>query len=183
MTGSGGVVAATAEHGEGARTLSRGADHLGFIEATLRDLSGFGTLANELLQNADDAPDAVSVTFDVRDDALVVENDGQFRQCDQPESPECSWFLDPEKDSRCDFHSFRLVASGDKRNREGTTGAFGIGFIAVYQITDHPELISRGRHWILQDEKPEDQRIRICPGCAQDSHPGHAVRPALGQGP
>ncbi len=112
-------------------TLSRGSDHLGVIEATLRDLAGYGTLANELVQNADDAPGAARMTFDIRDDALVVENDGVFQDCEHQELPECPWFVNPETDSRCDFHSFRKVGSGDKRNREGTTGAFGIGFIAA----------------------------------------------------
>ena len=85
---------------EPVETLSRGSDYLGIIEATLRDLSGFGTLANELLQNADDAPDAVSMTFDLRDDALVIENDGEFRDCKRPDLPDCLWLVDPETDGR-----------------------------------------------------------------------------------
>ncbi len=154
------------------QTLSRGADHLGFIEATLRSLKGFGTLANELIQNADDAPEATGIVFDIRDEAFVVENNGLFSDCGHQELQHCPWFVDPETDSRCDFHSFRSVASGDKRNRAGTTGAFGIGFIAVYQVTDHPEVISRGRHWIVRDELSDNERIAICPGCDQDSAEG-----------
>ena len=38
--------------------LSRGIDYLGDLGAKLRDLQGYKTLANELIQNADDVPDA-----------------------------------------------------------------------------------------------------------------------------
>lgn len=145
--------------------LRRGVDHLGFIEAMLRDLRGFSTLAHELIQNADDAPEATSISFDFRDDALIVDNNGIFTDCGKVENQVCLWKDDPERGHLCDFHRFRAVASADKRKEEGTTGAFGIGFISVYQITDNPELISGGRHWILHDENPEDKRIQVCRGC------------------
>jgi len=147
--------------------LSRGIDHLGFIEAKLRDLQGFATLAHELMQNADDAAGATFMCFNICDGALIVDNDGVFSGCAQIEEPLCAWKEDNRKQHLCDFHRFRLVASADKRREEGTTGAFGIGFIAVYKITDHPELISRGRHWILHDEDHEDKRIHVCQGCGQ----------------
>ena len=57
------------------------------------------------------------------------------------------------------------VASGDKRNESDTTGAFGIGFISVYQITDEPEVISAGQHWIIRDSRIEAERIEVCGGC------------------
>ncbi len=149
--------------------LSRGIDHLGFIESKLRDLQGFATLAHELMQNADDAEGTTFMCFNISDEALIVDNDGVFSGCEHVEEPICSWKEDPSKQHLCDFHRFRLVASADKRIEEGTTGAFGIGFIAVYQITDHPELISRGRHWILHDEDHEDKRIHVCHGCSRCS--------------
>ena len=144
--------------------LPRSIDYLGDLGAKLRDLQGYGTLANELIQNADDAP-ASWMSFDIRQDALVVDNDGVFSECGDLRAPECLW-RDIDNDShRCDFHRFRLIGSGDKRLQEGTTGAFGIGFISVYQLTDQPELISAGRHWTLREERSEVERIAVCQGC------------------
>ena len=144
--------------------LSRGVDYLNDLGNKLRDLKGFKILAQELIQNADDAANATFMSFDIRPDALIVDNNGVFSDCESNER-ECPWKTDPQKNHRCDFHRFRHIFAGDKRGEEGTTGAFGIGFIAVYQITDRPELISSGRHWILCEENPEDQRIKICKGC------------------
>lgn len=153
-------------------SLSRGIDYLGDLGGKLRNLQGFATLANELIQNADDTAGAQSMAFGVSDNALVVDNDGVFSDCGRVEEPECPWRNDPARDYMCDFHGFRNVASGHKREREGTTGAFGIGFISVYQITDRPELISAGRHWILREDRPENERIGVCPGCEVCQAPG-----------
>jgi hypothetical protein len=139
-------------------SLSRGWDHLGNIERTLGDLQGSQTAIFELIQNADDAPGATRMRFVVTDDALEVWNDGVFERCSDVTSPECEW-LGPRK-HRCDFHSFRKMASGDKRNRPGTTGAFGVGFTAVYQFTDRPELLSNGEHWFVDEMAAEQDRIQ-----------------------
>jgi len=123
-------------------------DYWGTLQTSLRDLRGIGTLAYELIQNADDVldeegqPGATRITFDVCDDALIVENDGVFRDVD--------------------YDRIANIASGGKREEEGTTGAFGIGFISVYQITDSPEIISSGKHWRIRPDAPdEDYRIEI----------------------
>lgn len=140
-------------------TLPLGIEYLGFLNSQLRDLRGYSVLANELIQNADDAPGATQVLFDVRDDALVVENDGVFSDCDHVELRDCPWLQ--EKGYRCDFHRFRQTASGDKRRQENTIGAFGIGFIAVYQVTDRPELLSSERHWLIRPDYPMEDRIKV----------------------
>ena len=137
---------------------SRGIDYLGNLGRMLRDLTGFATLMFELLQNADDAG-AASVRIDVGTDALVVFNDAVFSDCgDQDLEPEGCLYLAPHG-HRCDFHSFRDVASGDKRGRADTTGAFGIGFTAVYQVADTVTLISAGRRWDIDEIQPEKSRI------------------------
>ncbi len=121
-------------------------NYLGFLEAQLRDMQGINTLAYELIQNADDVvieagqPQATWMSFDVTDQALVVENNGVFRQVD--------------------FERLQNIASGGKREESGTTGAFGLGFIAVYQITDRPEILSNNRHWIIRPDAAPERRIQ-----------------------
>jgi hypothetical protein len=151
------------------KSLSRGINYVGALGAKLRDLQGFATLAFELIQNADDAPNATQIRFAVSQSALVVENDGQFSDCGLADQPECLWRNDPAYGHMCDFHRFREVSSGDKREQLDTAGAFGVGFTAVYQITDRPELVSHGRHWIICEDHPESQRILVCPGCGRCS--------------
>ena len=141
--------------------LAQGVDFLGTLNAKLRDLRGWSTLLYELVQNADDAQGATTLTIRVNEDALIVENDGTFSDCGQVEHPACAWSIEGDGRKRCDFHAFRLVASGHKRVEEGTTGAFGIGFIAVYQITDHPELQAGRWHWQLHPEAEERERIWV----------------------
>ena len=127
-------------------TRNQSINYFGFLSKELGDLRGAITLAHELIQNADDAKNdagelsASRITFDVRDDALVVSNDAVFREID--------------------FHRMEVLADGTKREEEGhrTTGAFGVGFISVYQVTDRPEIQSSGRRWIL---RPEKLRVRI----------------------
>ena len=138
--------------------LSQGVNYLGFLSQQLGDLAGKTTLAQELIQNADDAKDdegrlsATRITFDVTDTALIISNDAVFREID--------------------FGRMRDVASGSKRGESGdrTTGAFGVGFISVYQITDRPEIHSTRRIWILRPDNPEDRRIeqRIDPSITAD---------------
>ncbi|MCP5097171.1 MAG: hypothetical protein GY943_16615, partial [Chloroflexi bacterium] len=83
------------------------------------------------------------LTFDITDDALIIENDGVFRAVD--------------------FERLQNLAGGGKRDEAGTTGAFGIGFIAVYQITDAPEILSNNTHWIIHPDAPAEQRIQERP--------------------
>ena len=128
--------------------LAQGISYPGFLSKQLGDLRGITSLAHELIQNADDAKDddgnlaATQISFDFRDDALIVSNNAVFREID--------------------FERIQDVASGTKRYESGarTTGAFGVGFISVYQITDEPEIRSAGRRWTLRPDQTENQRIQ-----------------------
>jgi len=152
---------------------SRSIDYLGDLGARLRDQKGFSTLIHELIQNANDAKCADNETraskirFNICDEHFMVDNDGIFSDCGYITEYDCPWASKSERGHMCDFHRFRRIASGDKRQQKDTTGAFGIGFISVLQITDQPELISNGRHWILQELEREDKRIKECRGCDQ----------------
>lgn len=139
--------------------LPQGVDYLGFLNAKLRDLEGWSTLANELIQNADDTVGATRIALDVTNDALIVSNDAPFSDCGAIADPSCAWDTAGDGKKCCDFHAFRRVASGHKRVEQDTTGAFGIGFISVYQITDAPELRSGRWRWKLHPESPEERRI------------------------
>ncbi len=140
------------------QVLSQEWDYLGTLGAKLRDLKGLQTLIQELVQNADDAQ-AERMYFDMRADALVVWNSSIFEACDQVEARTCGLKQDGAGQHMCDFHRFRRLASGDKRNEDDTTGAFGLGFISVYQITDRPELVSNGRHWTVRPDAGPGEQI------------------------
>ena len=142
-------------------TLHYQSDLVGSIATHLRDLTGYSTLAHELIQNADDARGATWISFDAKKDALIVRNDGIFSSCGDPAAPNC--VEEDDSTGRCDLHSFRKYAGQAKRERDGATGAFGIGFTVVYQLTDRPEMISNGEHWTLA---PEDGAVERCDGCA-----------------
>ncbi len=150
---------------DGVIKLSQSTDYLGFLNKQLRDLRGISTLANELIQNADDVPRATRIEFDITDDKLIVSNDSTFSDCGHADQYQCAY---GETGSRkmCDFHAFRNIASGHKREEQDTTGAFGIGFISVYQITDRPSLQSGQWQWSLFPDHEESERIhatRISP--------------------
>ena len=154
------TLAADPEGAAGERAFrSLGIDHLGALANALGDLMGFATLAYELIQNADDAEGASEIVFDARDDGLLVCNDGVFSDCDRQDlAPEdCPWT--ESRDTLCDFHSFRRIQGGAKRSRENTTGAFGIGFTAVYQVTDEPVVASGLRRWAVRQLLDEKHRI------------------------
>ncbi len=124
---------------------SQDVNYLGFLEAQLRDLTGIDILTYELIQNADDVQDddgrspTTHLSFNITDEALIVENNGIFRSVD--------------------FDRLQNLAGGGKREEAGTTGAFGIGFVAVYQITDAPEIFSNGIHWKIRPDAAPAQRI------------------------
>ena len=88
------------------RFFGRGTDHLGFLNMKLRDLMGFATLAHELIQNADDAVNTTSMSFDIRTEVLVVDNDGSFSDCSHPEDSTCPWKTDSARNRCATFTGF-----------------------------------------------------------------------------
>lgn len=136
--------------------LSLGPNYVGFINQQLRTLEGSISLANELIQNAEDAG-ATEITFSFRNDALVVSNNKGFTKCSDIASDLCK--NENSNSKSCDFHCFRDVASGNKRVDNDNIGAFGIGFTSVYQITDSPQLSSGDIRWIINPMNVENQRV------------------------
>src|SRR4051794_16137951 len=145
--------------------LSRGFDHVETIARALQNLRGAGALAHELMQNADDAVGATSLTFRFGPDALEVIDNGGFESCGDLGAKTCAW--DGRRRNakrRCDFHAFRQLAGASKADDPALTGAFGIGFLSVYQVTDRPEVFSAGEHWLIDETEIESRRIRRCGG-------------------
>jgi hypothetical protein len=145
------------------RTLSKSSDYLDTLATTLRDLGGTTTIPHELTQNADDSGNATTIRFTVTDNALTVWNDGTFTDCGE-NGDKCPRL------KRCDLHAFRRFAGRSKAGDAATTGAFGVGFTSVYQITDAPELLYGDEHWILDETAQEDQRLQSCDGLCARAH-------------
>ena len=122
------------------RALSKSSDYLDALAATLRDLGGATTIPHELTQNADDSGNATTIRFTVTGDAFTVWNDGTFTDC-REDGDNCPW----PKRCRPSRLLLQLLAC-TKAADASTTGAFGVGFTSVYQITDAPELLYDDEH-------------------------------------
>ncbi|MGO7335703.1 DUF3883 domain-containing protein [Rhizobium leguminosarum] len=131
-------------------TLAYEADLLGNIQQALAGLQGFGIMALELIQNADDAG-ATSLLFDVTNEALFVRNSATFSTCGLT-SPKCPWENNGDANGIrrcCNFHAISRMGSRSKVHVTSQIGRFGIGFVSVYQITDRPIVRSAGIEMIL----------------------------------
>ena len=126
-------------------TLTYEADLLGNIQQALAGLQGFGVMALELIQNADDAG-ADNLIFDVTEAGLFVRNNAEFSTCGLNEI-RCPWEQggDPDGHKRaCNFHAISRMGSRNKIRVASQIGRFGIGFVSVYQVTDAPIVRSTG---------------------------------------
>lgn len=135
--------------------INYGEDFIGSLRTKLEGLSGFRTMALELIQNAEDAG-ASSISFNFQENELVIENDSEFTKCQDLNAKHCPKIKNKEEQlADCDFHRISLVSSGEKGEEEGTIGIFGIGFVSVYQVTDRPILLSSGKKWTFMPEERE----------------------------
>ena len=101
-------------------------------------------MALELIQNADDAG-AASLVFDARDEALVVDNDGDFTSCGLRQA-ECPWIRsgDPSGLRRpCNFHAIAEMGSRSK----------------LHAAEHRVEAVASG-----PASAPSAQAVRRCPG-------------------
>lgn len=143
-------------------TIPYRANLLGNIEQAPKGLQGYGIMALELIQNADDAG-AKSLSFDARDEALIVGNDGEFTSCGLQEV-ECPWVRssDPSGLKRpCNFHAIAEMGSRSKLHASEQIGRFGIDFVSVYQVTDTPVIRSSGVELRLNPQTQEVVKSEI----------------------
>ncbi|MFP3542734.1 DUF3883 domain-containing protein [Rhizobium sp. SIMBA_035] len=137
-------------------TIPYRANLLGNIEQALKGLQGYGIMALELIQNADDAG-SKRLLFDVRNDALVVGNDEEFTSCGLNDA-ECPWTRSGDESGLkrpCNFHAISEMGSRSKLHAAEQIGRFGIGFVSVYQITDTPIVRSAGVELRLNPQTQE----------------------------
>lgn len=130
-----------------------GPNFLGVINALLTSLRGYGIMALELIQNADDAG-ATEIWIDVNESALIVTNNSVFVGCSDFKSDQDCLRDAASEGKICDWHRFRDIASGSKAESESSSiGRFGLGFTAVYQITDNPKVESSGVSLRIEPDK------------------------------
>lgn len=145
-------------------TIPYRANLLGNIEQALKGLQGYGIMALELIQNADDAG-SKQLQFNARDDALVISNDGEFTSCGL-HNADCPWIRtgDPSGLKRpCNFHAISEMGSRSKLHAAEQIGRFGIGFVSVYQITDTPIVRSVGVELRLNPQTQEVVKTDVGP--------------------
>ena len=114
----------------------------------LRDYSG-AQLLNELLQNADDAgAREFKVMLDCR--ARAHPRDSLISPALASAQGPALYQFDDAAFSPDDFASIQRVGDGRKLGDPTRTGQFGLGFNAVYHVTDVPTFAS-GRHLVVFD--------------------------------
>src|SRR5258706_9624623 len=103
-------------------------DVLGTINSLLAGYSGGIAIVRELAQNTDDVPGEGDRWLELHfhPDRLIVRNNTVFRDVD--------------------FDNIMRIARGGKQQEQRRTiGAFGVGFVSVYQLTDTPIIRSADR--------------------------------------
>ena len=126
------------------------------ISQSLKALQGYGIMALELIQNADDAG-AAHLSFDVREDSLVVRNSAEFTNCGEY-GEDCSWETNggPSRSHKtCNIHAISTMGARSKFETANQIGRFGIGFVSVFQITDTPIIRSGDCELVLNPIAPE----------------------------
>ncbi|RIK36970.1 MAG: hypothetical protein DCC58_18640, partial [Chloroflexi bacterium] len=116
------------ERGKQTRRVPYTVNKLNVIRSALAGYHGDVSIVREMAQNADDAR-SPWLEFRFFTDRLVVRNASVF--------------------TSKNFDAILSIASGSKRDEASMTGTWGAGFLAVYHLTDHPELHSAGEHIVF----------------------------------
>lgn len=134
-----------------------------------------GGIFKELIQNADDAH-ANEVRF------LVDWRHGPKEKLLSPDMAACQgpalWAYNDAKFSDRDFENINKLAGATKVDEVGKIGRFGLGFNAVYHLTDVPSFVSR-EYFVLFDPNtnhignhiPNKSRPGIRINLAKNPHP------------
>jgi len=112
------------------------------LKALLLEYSDGFAVPKELVQNADDAgATEVKFLYDERTnaDALTCLIDEGMRECHGP----ALWVYNNATFTDDDFENITKLNGATKENETDKIGRFGLGFNAVYNITDVPSFVSR----------------------------------------
>ena len=112
------------------------------IKRLLDDYTDGFAVPKELIQNADDAgATEVKFLYDERDnkDALTCLIDNGMRSCQGP----ALWVYNDAKFKDDDFVNISKLNEATKAEDTQKIGRFGLGFNAVYNLTDVPMFVSR----------------------------------------
>ncbi|XP_063069594.1 sacsin [Engraulis encrasicolus] len=119
------------------------------IKNILREYDEDSDIFKELLQNAEDAgAKTCNFMVDFRKHTEPIDSliDSGMSQCSGP----CLWIFNDELFSDEDWKNITKVGSASKETKVEKIGKFGIGFNAVYHVTDVPSILS-GKKLLIFD--------------------------------
>ena len=112
------------------------------LNVLLQDYTDGFAVPKELVQNADDAgATEVKFLYDEREneDAQTCLIDESMRECQGP----ALWVYNDAVFTDDDFENITKLSGATKESQTEKIGSFGLGFNAVYNLTDVPSFISR----------------------------------------
>ena len=128
-------------------------------------------ILKELLQNADDAK-ATEICF--IKDPRHHPNERVFEDCWQPLQGPALCVYNNKPFTNADIEGIRNLGEGSKGDDPNKTGQYGVGFNAVYHLTDAPSFISRGEE-IGDVLCVFDPHCKFAPG-ASSEEPGRMIK-------
>ena len=128
-------------------------------------------ILKELLQNADDAK-ATEICF--IKDPRHHPNEKVFEDCWQPLQGPALCVYNNKPFTNADIEGIRNLGEGSKGDDLNKTGQYGVGFNAVYHLTDAPSFISRGEE-IGDVLCVFDPHCKFAPG-ASFEEPGRMIK-------
>ncbi|MEG4306272.1 sacsin N-terminal ATP-binding-like domain-containing protein [Microcoleus sp. D3_18a_C4] len=112
------------------------------LRGIIRDYPEGVGIIKELIQNADDAKATrVEITLDWRNHPVKQLPDDRMVQLMGPAMLVYNDRVFADKD----FESIRSLGQSEKARDLQKTGRFGVGFNAIYHVTDYPSFVSRDR--------------------------------------
>ena len=119
------------------------------IHNILKNYKDGFAVPKELIQNADDAgASEVKFLYDSRknQESVTTLFDPGMEECQGP----ALWAYNNAKFTDEDFNNIIRLGSGSKEMKNDKVGRFGLGFNAVYNLTDVPSFVS-GNHLVVFD--------------------------------